>query len=160
MKNREEFWKMLRSFRVAMVTTQDGKDMRSRPMAPHFDENGHVVRFLSAANAPKTSEIEEEHHINLTFANESTNDFASLSGVATQTQDRALIKELWNAYADAWFDGDAETADVVVIEFRPSEGQYWDATGSSIVHAFELLRTKVTGGKPNVGESGKVQFHN
>ena len=158
MKDKQEFWKMLSSFKVAMLTTHDGEDIRSRPMAPHFDEEQHVVRFLSNADAPKTGEIAQEHRINLTFANESTNDFATLSGVATQSQDRAEIKELWNAYADAWFDGDAETADVVVITFRPSEGQYWDATGSSILHAFEIVRTKVTGGTPNVGDHGKVTF--
>lgn len=158
MKDKQEFWKMLKSFKVVMVATQDGEDIRSRPMAPHFDDDGFVVRFLSNRVSGKTQEIDEEHHINLTFANESTNDFASLSGIATQSQDRAMIKELWNAYADAWFDGDAETADVVVITFRPSEGQYWDSTGSSILHAFELVRTKVTGGKPNVGEHGKVTF--
>ncbi|HEV7416316.1 pyridoxamine 5'-phosphate oxidase family protein [Tianweitania sediminis] len=158
MKDKQEFWSMLKSFKVVMVATHDGQDIRSRPMAPHFDDDGFVVRFLSERQSGKTTEINEEHHINLTFANESTNDFASLSGVATQSQDRAMIKELWNAYADAWFDGDAETADVVVISFRPTEGQYWDSTGSSILHAFEIVRTKVTGGTPNVGEHGKVNF--
>jgi general stress protein 26 len=157
-KDKQEFWKMLASFRVAMMATHDGQDIRSRPMAPHFDENEHVIRFLSAADAPKTDEIASERHINLTFANESTNDYASLSGVATQSRDRALIKELWSPYADAWFDGDAETANVVAITFRPSEGQYWDSTGSSILHAFEIVRTQVTGGKPNVGEHGKINF--
>jgi general stress protein 26 len=159
MKDKQEFWKMLTSFKVVMVTTRDGEEIRSRPMAPHFDEDGHVVRFLSDRQSGKTQEINEEHHINLTFANESTNDFASLSGVATQSQDRAMIKELWNAYADAWFEGDAETADVVVITFHPSEGQYWDSTGSSVLHAFEIVRTKITGGTPNVGEHGTINFN-
>lgn len=158
MKDRSEIWTMMKDFRTCMVTTWNGEAMHSRPMAPHFYEEEGMIRFLSDPKSAKTDEIEQEHHINLTFANEGSNTFISLSATATQSRDRAMIKELWNAFAGAWFKGDAETADVVVITARPTEVSYWDGTSSSIVVGFELLKSKVTGKRPDLGDFGKTNL--
>ena len=120
MTARSDVWKLLNKFSTCMVTTHDGKKLHSRPMAPHFEEKEERIRFLTEAGSPKTSEIANDHAVNLAFADEKSMTFVSLSGRATVSHDRALIRELWNAYADSWFEGDADTANVAVITVRPS----------------------------------------
>jgi general stress protein 26 len=158
MNDVHELWDMLEDFHVCMATTRDGDVLRSRPMAPAIDPAEGVIRFLSAAQAPKVDEISAGHDINLSFADVDDMNFVSVSGRATISRDRALIRELWNPYADAWFEGDAETADVVVLTVRPTEAQYWDGNSSRVARMWEIAKAKMTGSKPDMGDSGKVDL--
>lgn len=158
MTTEHEFWDLIEEFDVCMVTTLHGQDLHSRPMAPYVVREDNVIRFLSGGSAPKVAEIKDDADVNLAFSNPDDMTFASLSGRATISRDRGLIRELWNSYADAWFEGDAETADVVVVTVRPTHGQYWDGTGSKAGRAWELAKAKLTGSKPDMGENAKVDL--
>jgi general stress protein 26 len=158
MSDVQELWDMLEDFHVCMATTRDGDVLRSRPMAPVIDPAEGVIRFLSASSAPKVAEINAEHDINLSFADEDDMSFVSVSGRATVSRDRALIRELWSPYADAWFEGDAETADVVVLTVRPEEAQYWDGSSSKIARIWEIAKAKLTGSRPDMGDSAKINL--
>ncbi|MCV0397963.1 MAG: pyridoxamine 5'-phosphate oxidase family protein [Rhizobiaceae bacterium] len=156
MSDRSDFWKKINKFRTCMVTSEDGDKLHSRPMAPHIDEDAGKIRFLTEAGSPKTREIREDHDVNLAFADEGSMLFISVAGRASISKDRAVIKELWNSYADAWFDGDAETANVEVITVVPEEAQFWDRSGSTLVQLYELAKSKLTDSKPNMGDNRKL----
>lgn len=158
MSEERELWDMLEDFHVCMATTRDGDVLRSRPMAPAIDPAEEVIRFLSAAHSPKVGEINAEHDINLSFADPDSMSFVSVSGRATISRDRATIRELWNPYADAWFEGDAETADVVVLTVRPTEAQYWDGDSSKIARMWEIAKAKMTGARPDMGDNAKLDL--
>lgn len=158
MSDEQELWDMLEDFHVCMATTRDGDVLRSRPMAPAVDAAEGVIRFLSGAHAPKVGEVNAEHDINLSFADADSMNFISISGRATVSRDREIIRELWNPYADAWFEGDAETADVVVLTVRPTEAQYWDGNSSKIARMWEIAKAKMTGNRPDMGDNAKVNL--
>ena len=158
MGHEDEFWDILEDAEVCMVTTEGGGRLHSRPMAPHVDRERKLVRFLTGGSAPKVGEILHESEVNLAFSDPGSMNFASVSGRAEISRDRELIRELWNGFADAWFEGDAETADVAVVTVRPDQGQYWNGTGSRIAQMWELAKAKATGGKPDMGDNAKVEI--
>ena len=153
-------WDMLSEFTFAMMITHDEIDgvrlMRGRPMAAYLDPEAGMVRFLSERTDDKVDEVHAEHDVCLSFAQPDKNRFASVSGRATMTTDRALIKTLWGPAADTWFEGDAETADVVVIEVRPIEAEYWRKDETVFTRAFQYAKGLVTDDSPNIGENRKI----
>ena len=161
---RKEFWALLEEFTYAMLTTHDTIDgrklMRSRPMAQYLDAEGGVIRFMSRRTDDKVEEIEDEHDVAIVYAQPENNRFVSVSGRATNTTDRALIKRLWGPAADAWFEGNADTADVVVIEVRPIEAEYWRKDDTALERGFEMVKGLVTDEEPDIGANAKVDFSN
>ena len=158
----KDLWDVLAEFRFAMMVTHDEIDgeklMRGRPMAVHLDEDAGLIRFLSRRTDDKVEEVHAEHDVCLTFAQPDDNRFASVSGRATMNADRALIKKLWDAGAETWFKGDPETADVVVIEVRPSEAEYWRQDESTLTRVFQLAKGFITHDTPDVGENRKIDM--
>ena len=147
-----------------MLTTHDTIDgrplMRARPMAQYLDADAGIIRFMSERTDDKVEEIAEEHDVALIYAQPNNNRFVSVSGRANQSTDRALIKRLWGPAAETWFEGDAETADVVVIEVRPIEAEYWRKDDTAIKRGFEMVKGLVSDAEPDIGANAKVDFSN
>jgi general stress protein 26 len=154
--DQQQLWDMIKDFHVCMATTHDGATLRSRPMAPRVDKEEGVIRFLTKADSAKVGEVNADHDINLAFSAPKDMDFVSVSGTATISTDRRLIKELWNSYADAWFDGGPESADVAVVTVRPSQAELWDGESSKLKTLWEIAKAKATDRKPDLGENKKV----
>jgi general stress protein 26 len=85
-----------------MLTTRSPHgDLHSRamtPCAPHESDPGHGLYFLFFANnvSHKFDEIKTDHHVNVSFYNYTTTDWASVAGKARITQDKKLIKDHWS----------------------------------------------------------------
>jgi Pyridoxamine 5'-phosphate oxidase like len=55
------------------------------------------------------------------------NDFLSIAGTATVSRDQTMIDELWNRYAEAWFEGAGTTRRSPCCTYtptRPSIGRW------------------------------------
>lgn len=156
----QALWDVLSEFTYAMMITHDEIDgvklMRGRPMAAYLDADAGLIRFLSERTDDKVEEVHAEHDVCLSFAQPGENRFASVSGRATLTTDRALIRKLWGPAADSWFEGDAETADVAVIEVRPVEAEYWRKDETALTRAFQFAKGLVTHDTPDIGENRKI----
>lgn len=154
--NADEFWTRIDAMSICMMTTHDGAQLRSRPMAAKVHQG--QICFLTQADSPKTGEIADDDHVNLAFVDQSANDYVSVSGRARLSSDRSLIKTLWGPFADAWFEGDAETANVKVVSVDPESAQIWDGESNSIKAAWEIAKGIFTDVKPDMGEVRKVSL--
>lgn len=156
----QALWDVLSEFTFAMMVTHDEIDgarlMRGRPMASYLDPQAGLIRFMSERTDDKVDEVHAEHDVCLTFAQPDQNRFASVSGRATMTSDRALIKRLWGPAAETWFAGDAETADVVVIEVTPVEAEYWRKDETVFTRAFQFAKGYLSDERPDIGENRKI----
>ncbi|MBI1181141.1 MAG: pyridoxamine oxidase [Alphaproteobacteria bacterium] len=158
MSDQQQLWDMLDDFHVCMATTHDGGTLRSRPMVPRIDRDAGVIRFLTEGGAHKVREVEADHDINLAFAEPRKMEFVSLSGTANISHDRAQVKALWNAYADAWFDGGPEDADVAVVTVRPTQAELWNGESNKIRTIWEIAKATSGSGHPDLGENRKVKL--
>ena len=78
-------------------------------------------------------------------------------GTATVSRDRAKIHELWNPMFKAWFPEGEDDPQIAVIRVDVTEAQYWEASSSKLVFGIKYLAAAATGGKVDVGETGKVK---
>jgi general stress protein 26 len=149
---------LVRDIRITMMTTTapDGS-IDSRPMATQkTDDFDGVLWFLTRGESGKVAEIRHDSHVSLLYADPGDAKFVAVKGRASISQDRAMIRKLWNPMYKAWFpDGEDDPA-ITVLRVDVLEAEYWEASSSKLIRSAKYLAAAVTGGKVDVGEMGTV----
>ena len=145
----------LDGLRFAMVATADpdhGGRWGSRPLAL-ADARGGVLRFLVSTTADWVSGLESKGSpTTVTFSDPVKNSFVALQGSARTVDDRALIAELWNLGAAAWFAGKDDPA-IRVLEVAVEHGEFWDGPHGRIGHVLQGVKAALgqhAGGRGDV----------
>ena len=117
----------------------------TRPMAVQkVDEEG-ALWFLSANDSYKNREIAENPIVQLLFQGSSYSDFLHITGMATISEDKQKIKELWNPFLKVWFTEGEDDPRISVIKVDPVEGYYWDTKHNKIVVMVKRVIGAITG---------------
>lgn len=119
----------------------------------------NVLWFFTGADTEKAREIEDNSHVNVALADESSNSWVSMSGRASIIKDSAKAKELWTPFAKGWFEG-PDDPNLRLIRFEIDGAEYWDAPSSKMVYTFNLLVSAVTGREVGMGENEEVTVQN
>lgn len=129
---------------------------KSRPMgAQKVDDDGNLY-FFSAADSEHNAEINADSRVELLFSNPSASEFLIMNGTATISKDRALIDELWNEMAKAWFPGGKDDPNLTVIKVSTDSSHYWDTKYGKMVTMLAIAAAAVTGKEFTEGVEGKL----
>ncbi|CAN5155137.1 hypothetical protein BH11ACT2_BH11ACT2_12500 [soil metagenome] len=148
---------ILSAGRIATVTTQtsDGS-LVSRPLALQDREfDGHLY-FFTQDPSPKTADVAAHPKVNV--AVDDGKGSLSLSGTATVSRDAALIDELWNPFAESWFENGREDPAVALLDVAVETAEYWSMDKPAVARAFEIVKGLVTRSAPDVGTNKTVSL--
>ena len=136
--------------------------------------------FFIANNAShKFDEIQHDSSVNVSFYDQKTTGWASVSGVAKVSQDKGVIKKYWSPMfvcgpcalrdvfadysnritsffgdlKDGTHDGSPDDPRVSLIEVVPDEIRYWVSTSSAISRTAEIAYGAMMGKARAPGES-------
>jgi len=160
----DELWKLVEGIETAMLTTRraDGH-MVSRPMATQKRASGAHFWFATMDHMPKVAEISGEPRVNLAYYKDRTREWISVSGIATLSQDRDTIAQLFSADWKAWFPNEGDprhgTPDdprLVLIGVDVHAAVFFEVNKPQPVVLYELVKGWLTGTEPNVGEMHRV----
>lgn len=149
---------LVEDIRMAMMTTVDDQGhLVSRPMAAlQMDEEG-TIWFFTKRSSPKIDQIDNnQHRVNLSFADVGDAEYVSISGTAHELDDRSKIDELWNPQAKAWFPEGKDDPDLILLKVHTEMAEYWNASDSRMVRLFQQATAAITGNSPKMGENQKV----
>lgn len=138
-----------------LVTTEEDGTLRARPMQA-LKLEGNALWFLTGSNSPKSAQIKNDSHVNLSFADESSKLYVSVSGIATVNRDRQKIEELWSEPFKAWFPEGKDDPNIAVIRVEITQAEYWDTPSSPVVHLIGYAKAVVTGERYQPGENEKI----
>jgi len=157
-QNLEKLVEMLKGVRVCMLITKEknSENLSGRPMNISKIDNDGTVWFFTKASSPKTEEIEESKKVSIAIANESSNNYLMIHGLATLVNDKTKMKELWSSILKAWFPLGIDDPDMSLIKVTPKEVNYWDSSSSKMVVLFNILKAIVSGKEYEEGEHGKI----
>jgi general stress protein 26 len=157
-EGRKKIGELIDDVRICMMVTAgaDGS-FDARPMATQKKEFDGTVWFLTAHESGKVGEIEADSHVTLVYSDPGDENYVCAKGRATISRDKAKIHELWNPMYKAWFPGGEDDPRIAVLRVEVTEAQYWEASSSKLVVGMKYLAAAVTGGKVDVGESGRVK---
>ena len=135
---------------------QTGKPFATRPMAIQQVDDAGDIWFLSAMDSYKNRDIAEDPTVQLLFQGSDYSDFLQLYGMATISQDKRKIKELWNPMLKTWFTEGVDDPRISVIRFSPVEGYYWDTKHNMAIGMIKRLAGAITGKTLDDSIEGKV----
>lgn len=158
-ENIRKLGEMIKEIKFAMLTTAepDGT-LRSRPMATQATEFNGELWFFTAASAPKVDEIEQDHHVNLSYAAPDKNLYVSVSGKARMMRDKQKAEELWNPAYKAWFPKGLDDPDLALLKVSATQAEYWDSSSSAVVHLVGFVKALATGERYHPGENEKIDL--
>ena len=121
------------------------------------DVNGDLW-FLSPKDSIKNMEITQDSEVTLYFQGSPHSDFLELKGKATISEDKDLIKELWDPMAKSWFKEGKDDPRISVIQFKTESGYYWDNEHGNTIAGIKLLIGVITGTSTDDSEEGSLKI--
>lgn len=156
-KSTEHVWKLAEDVGTCMLVTQNNMALRARPMAAFVDRDTGIIRFIADRRDHKDNEIQAHPDVCLAFAKPADETYLSMTGTARVETRAEMIREHWDDSANAYFENGANDANAILIEVTPSVAEYWEGSGS-ISQTIELVRAKMTGDKPDLGDHATVRM--
>jgi len=150
----ERIWDIVETVGVGMLTTRFAGGLRSRPVEPRLDREAGAIRIVTDVRGLKDDEIERSPDIGLVVVCAPEKAYLSITGTATVTHDPAMARKIWHKTDELWWSG-PDDPNIRVLVVTPSLAELWDGPSSSVVAAFEIVKAKVMGGKPALGENRK-----
>ena len=148
----------IKGIRVTTFSTLDEKgNMCSRPMATQDIEFDGTVWFMTSEDSDKIRHITNNPLVGLSYTNGDDSTFVSLSGKAEILVDQARIKEFWNDFYKAWFDG-PEDPKIRLIKVTIERAEYWDMPGGKIGQYASMAKAVLTGDKQDESEEENEVF--
>jgi general stress protein 26 len=141
-KDIDHVWELMRKIGFCMLSSFDGEEIRSRPMAAYVRPEEGSVYFLTDVESA--------------FADPSANNYVSVSGRASVSNDREKIRELFGTPAKAWWDS-PEDPPLRVLKITPVDAQYWDSPGKLRAYV-RMALAAVSSARPAMGENEKVDM--
>ncbi|KAK7729107.1 BLI-3 blue-light-inducible Bli-3 protein [Cytospora paraplurivora] len=141
--------------KFGMLTTRDASNGKlvSRCMAVAAKESGGIdLLFHTNTESHKTDELQDDHHVNISFLN-SSGEWASISGNASVQTDRELVKKHYNPILKSWLgdlgdgthDGSENDPRIGVIRVKTESAVYSIVSKNILSRAIEIGKGAITG---------------
>ena len=153
-----KLWDLIKTVEIAMLVTEDGEHLRSRPMAMSQDSFDGTLWFFTRASSHKVTEVAADERVNLSFAHPGKQDYVSVSGRATLVRDRGAVDDHWVESIRTWFPKGKDDPDIALLKITVQQAEYWDAPSSAMLHAFGYVKAVTTGKSPEPGGHGTVNL--
>ncbi len=134
-ENVRKLREMIKDIEFAMLTTieHDGC-LRSRPMATQKIEFDGDLYFFTKAGAPKVDEVENDHHVCISYAAPGEQRYVSMSGVARLLRDRTKMEEVWFEDLETWFPHGLEDPELALLWISVTQAEYWEGPFGTLVY--------------------------
>ncbi len=152
----DKLWELIKSTKFAMLTTEDGGELRSRPMAASQSSFDGTLWFFTRASAHKVDEVQADQRVGVSYADPDRQNYVSMSGHATLVRDRATVDAHWQEILRTWFPKGKEDPDIAMLRVEVTQAEYWDAPSSTMLHAYGYLKARLTGEPPHPGGNEKI----
>ena len=160
----ETFYELVKDIEVAMLVTRraDGH-LQSRAMATQKRAAGADLWFVTAEDTAKVRDLEADPHLNLSYYDNKSREWVSVSGTARLVTDREKIQELYATDWKIWFQDEGDprhgTADdprLLLIGVDIESAVYLEVDKPKPVVLFQIAKGLLTDATPELGETHRV----
>jgi general stress protein 26 len=163
-KKIDELYDLIKGIETAMFTTRGPTgQLVSRPMATQDRIEGADLWFVTNADTHKLDELGLDPHVNCAYYNNRTHEWVSVSGVAHVSKNRNRIRQLYKENWKAWFgdeggdrDGGPNDPRIALIMVEAEIATYMKVNKLRPILLFEVIKAKVTGSAPRIGDVREV----
>lgn len=140
----------LRDTDVVMLTTAlpDGT-LLSHPMTIQGVDDDVDVWFFVGLQGDQADALRHGPHVNLAIAD--AGSWLSVAGHAEFIDDGAVIDQLWNEQARAYFPDGKDDPNLGLMRVTSDSAQFWGLPGGKVAGLAQIVKSKVTGDRPPGG---------
>jgi len=149
---------LIKDIKVAMLTSEDGGHLRSRPMVAAQKDFAGELYFFTRASAAKVGEVQSHGSVNVSYADAERQNYVSLSGTASIEHDRRVVEAHWSEAMRTWFPNGKSDPDIAILKVSVEQAEYWDAPSSTMVYLYGYVKAVTTGRPPQPGENEKLRI--
>lgn len=154
---REELFDKLDDLRAGMLGV-GGSHQHMRPMTHYVDEEQAMVHFLTSRQTDLAREVGAGAMGHYCLVDDKDGYYACISGRLTPGRNEAVIDEIWNPIAAAWFTG-RDDPDLLLLSMTMQEAEVWNATDSSLHFGIEIVRANLDPERvPDVATHDVIRF--
>jgi general stress protein 26 len=120
--------------------------------------------FVTSSETQKIEELTADPHVNLAYYRSSTREWVSVSGLASLTANRDLIRSVYNPEWKTWLgdaasgrDGSPDDPRIVLVLVEVLSATFLKVNESKPRVLFEVAKAKLTGKAPAFGEIETVR---
>ena len=152
----EKVWALIEAIKIAMVVTHDGRgdELRARPMAAHPDPQQNAIFFLTDAGSAKVGEVVDNDDVCLAFADPKARHYLSVTGQASLSNDRAMIRRLWSDAERAFWRDENDSA-IRILRVDVLGAEYWRGP-AAVTGYMKTLWARLANRKPALRDNEKV----
>jgi general stress protein 26 len=142
--------------RIAVLTyaTPEGA-LVSTPMGMQDFEHPGTIWFITERDTDKVRAISADPRVNVSFSSKA--GWVSLTGTARVSEDRARLKQLWDASAGIFMSGGPEDESNVLLEVDGASAEFWESPGK-VSSAIQLAKGLLSDAEPDLGDNATVQL--
>ena len=155
---KKEFWDRIEDVQAGMLGMEsDGKLV---PMSPNLrKERDGKIWFIAANGEDLVAQASATpQKARFVVADAKNGLYSNVEGTLTQVNDQAIVDELWNAVAAAWFEDGKQDADIRLLAFEPRLAACWFTNTNPLRFLYEIGKANVTGDEPDVGQQADLTF--
>jgi general stress protein 26 len=160
----DELYDLIKGIETAMFTTRRGTgQLVSRPMATQDRIEGADLWFVTNTETHKLDDLTLDPHVNCSYYNNRTHEWVSVSGLARVSKNKVRIRQLYKEDWKAWFgdeggerDGGPNDPRIALILVEAELATYMKVHKARPIILFEVLKSKVTGSRPAIGDIKEV----
>lgn len=147
----ETLWDLIKDIKFGMLIHRhrDGT-LQGHPLTTQnksIDE-GSVLYFFISQKSDMAGRLREDGNVNVSYADTGADNYVSIAGTASFSNDSAKKEELFTVMAKAWFPGGVTDPDLALLEVRISHAEYWNAKDSKLTQLFKMAKSAITGERP------------
>lgn len=159
-KKLDDLYKLIDGIEIAQFTTRraDGQ-LVSRPMAVQRRTAGSDLWFMTNVESHKLEELATDPHVNCAFYNNRTREWVSVSGTAVISQDKNIIRDLYEPDWRAWLgdeggerDGGPNDPRIALVLIEAQSVIYSKKDRPMPMVLFAVAQGIVTGKPPKVSD--------
>ncbi|MCP8937869.1 pyridoxamine 5'-phosphate oxidase family protein [Alsobacter sp. SYSU M60028] len=156
---RDKVLELIRDTHIAMLASRgEGGRMHARPMGVNTAEFDGTLWFFTDAESPKVDELRRDPEVLVTFSDEKSQNYVSITGRAEIVRDPTKAKALWSEAMRTWFPKGSDDPRIALLKVDVEVAEYWDSPSSTMVYAYGYLKAVTTGERPHPGDTGTVRF--
>lgn len=147
-----------------LTTIEADGSLTARPMATQRRRDGVDLWFMTSAETHKADVLRRHPEVNVAYYNNNkTREWVSVSGVATLSRDRALIRSVYASDWKAWLgdeggerDGGPDDPRIRLIEIDATEATYMKSNTPRVIALFKVMTALATGDRIELGDVRRV----
>ena len=156
--HKDEFWDRMGDVMAGMLGTPD---LKLVPMSPQLrdDHRDGRIWFITAQGTDLVTACQSgPQQGRFVVGDHKAALWADIDGTLELHTDPAIVDEVWNAMAGAWFEEGKDDPDLRLLAFTPKSAEVTLSEDSGVKFFYEIAKGKLTGEKPDAGWQGKIAF--